>query len=283
MVLITITLILGWCFSMLISCRSHSSFQQFLRERLLLLVASDPQRLLSFSSALAKVWLFNLDPAIPFLLSRYSSLGRPAKFEPVDLLRSLFLMTHLKVFSITQWASRLRSDKLLAILSGFEPGKTPSIGVFYDFLNRFWLQDRSQLQNRRLALRPFKAKPRKKVKAGQKLAPKHPGVVQRLVDQALKGRSFSRRPERLLQQIFARCCVDQSVTLRLIPAPQALILAGDGSSLRTGNSPAGVKVCNCKQQGIHRCSCPRRYPDPDATWGWDSHRELYYYGYPPTS
>lgn len=54
-------------------------------------------------------------------VSAYSSLGRPAKSEPVDLLLSLFLMTYLKVFGITQWVSRPRTDKLLAILSGFDP------------------------------------------------------------------------------------------------------------------------------------------------------------------
>ncbi|MGB9663277.1 MAG: hypothetical protein ACPL5F_14940, partial [Moorellaceae bacterium] len=100
-----------------------------------------------------------------------------------------------------------------------------------------------------------------------------------MVKQALKGRSFSRRPEKLIQLIFARTCVDRSVALGLIPDPLALLLAGDGSPLRTGTSPAGVKACHCREQGIFRCSCPRRYPDPDATWGWDSYRNSYFYGY----
>jgi len=264
---------------MLFACRSHSNFKLFLQQRLPTLVMSDPRRLLSFSPPLAKLWLLNFDPAIPFLLSRYSSLGRPAKFDPVDLLRSLFLMTHLKVFSISKWAAMLRQDRLLAILSGFEPGYTPSIGTFYDLLNRCWLQDRKKVLQRRLALRPFRPKPKSNPKSGEKLTPKHPGVVRRLVHRALKGRSFSLRPERLIQQIFARCFVDQSVALGLIPDPHALTLAGDGSPLRTGSSPIGVKVCDCRKQGVYRCSCPRRYSDPDAIWGWDSYREVYFYGY----
>lgn len=264
---------------MLLCCRPHAGFQQFLRENLPALAISDPGRLLSCSRALAKVWLLDLDPAIPFLLSRYSCLGRPAEFEPLDLLRSLVLMHHQKVFSVTKWVEMLRHDRVLAVLSGFEPHKTPAVGTFYDFFDRCWLEDRSRIRARRRMLRPFKAKPRNKVKAGQKLTPKRPGVVSRLVNQALRGRSLKLRPERLIQQIFARCLVDRSVAFGLIPDPLALILSGDGSPLRTGNSPAGVKVCRCREKGIYRCSCHRRYPDPDATWGWDSYREVYYYGY----
>lgn len=264
---------------MLLCCRLHADFKQFLQEKLPALAVTDPGRLLSFSRALAKVWLLDLGRAIPFLLSRYSCLGRPAVFDPLDLLRSLVLMHHLKVFSVSKWVWMLQHDRLLAILSGFEPHKTPAVGTFYDFFHRCWLEDRSRIRARRRMLRPLKSKPRNKVKAGQKLTPKHPGVVSRLVIRALKGRSFKSRPERLLQQIFARCLVDRSVAFGFIPDPLALLLSGDGSPLRTGNSPAGVKVCRCREQGIYHCDCHRRYPDPDATWGWDSYREAYFYGY----
>jgi hypothetical protein len=40
------------------------------------------------------------------------------------------------------------------------------------------------------------------------MAPKHPGVIKRLVDRALAGRAFERRPERLIQELFARGFVD---------------------------------------------------------------------------
>ncbi|MEW6244460.1 MAG: hypothetical protein AB1497_09410, partial [Bacillota bacterium] len=68
----------------------------------------------------------------------------------------------------------------------------------------------------------------------------------------MKGRSSTRRPERLIQERFARCFVDQYISLGLI---------GDGTSLRTETNPYGVKVCDCHKRGIYRCSCPRRYPD----------------------
>jgi hypothetical protein len=50
-------------------------------------------------------------------------LGRPAKFDPLDLLRSLGVMVHFKVFSITMWVEMLRNDKVLAVLSRFIPGE----------------------------------------------------------------------------------------------------------------------------------------------------------------
>jgi hypothetical protein len=53
---------------------------------------------------------------------------------------------------------------------------------------------------------------------------------------------FPLRAEKLIQEIFARCVVDVSVYMGMIPDPLNLVLSGDGSSLRTGSSPYGVKV-----------------------------------------
>jgi len=259
--------------SLLFLCRIHTNFKLSLQKYLRPLLQSDPIRLHSFSTALAKIWCLNLDPAIPFLKSRYSSLGRPAKFDPIDLLRSLFLMAHMKVFSITQWVQMLRDDAVLAIISGFEPYKTPSVGTFYDFQNRCWLEDRQQILQRRRTPKKARIKPKKKLGSGEKLTPKHPGVVKKLVAQALAGRTLHLRPEKLLQQIFAHCCVDHSIDLGLIHDPNSLILSGDGSSLPTGSNPHGVKNCDCSKQGNYCCSCPRRYSDPDANWGWDRSNE----------
>jgi hypothetical protein len=47
------------------------------------------------------------------------------------------------------------------------------------------------------------------------------------------------------------------------------VLSGDGSSLRTGSSPYGVKVCDCRKKGIFNCDCKRRFSDPEASWGWE--------------
>jgi hypothetical protein len=87
----------------------------------------------------------DLDTAMPLLLLYFPDSGRPVKFEPVNLLRSLVLMADQKVFSITKWVAMLRSDDVLAVLSGFEPGNTPGVGTFYDFIDCFWLEDKDIL------------------------------------------------------------------------------------------------------------------------------------------
>ncbi|WP_146164509.1 hypothetical protein [Halanaerobium congolense] len=40
-----------------------------------------------------------------------------------------------------------------------------------------------------------------------------------------------------------------------------------------------TRDCDCRQNGIFNCSCPRRFSDPTANWGWDSYRGRYVYGY----
>ena len=51
--------------------------------------------------------------------------------------------------------SQLKINPLYAILSGFEFGDTPGIGIFYDFLNRLW---NSEVPNLSPHLRPAKRK-----------------------------------------------------------------------------------------------------------------------------
>ena len=48
--------------------------------------------------------------------------------------RSYLLSIDFKVTSLTEWAAQLKMNPLYAILSGFEPGNTPGVGTFYDFL-----------------------------------------------------------------------------------------------------------------------------------------------------
>lgn len=128
---------------MLTKCSSHVEFKLFLQQRIPVLWALEEDRLRSFSRSLIKVWFLNLDPAVP-LLSRCfsSSMGRPVLYDPVCILRSLVFMLDLGYHSVTKWVEKLRSDDILAVLSGFEPHKTPGVGTFYDFFDRLWLEDR---------------------------------------------------------------------------------------------------------------------------------------------
>jgi hypothetical protein len=285
---------------MLTTCRSHENYQAFLKQHIPGLFYSDPNRLSSFSNHLAALWLLDLDLAIPYFIKHYSANGRPAVFDPTDLFRSLVLMSKTrKFFGITEWSKALRNDRVLAVLSGFHPDKTPSVGIFYAFLDRFWLEFNISTKERRLRLRTLRRKPRQKkideLKKGKKLPNKRPYVVARLIKQVLKGRRLTNRPERLIQYIFARCIVDKSISLGLIPTkpssdPAILSLvagiAGDGTTVKTAADPSGIKVCDCRKNGIYNCECQRRFSDYDANWGWDSHNELYFYGrtfYPLTA
>lgn len=65
---------------------------------------------------------------------------------------------------------------------------------------------------------------------------------------------------------------------RILGDVNAFSFAGDGSPYYSGASHYGVKTCSCRSKGIFNCSCPRRFSDPDAKWGWDSYREQWFFG-----
>jgi hypothetical protein len=58
-----------------------------------------------------------------------------------------------------------------------------------------------------------------------------------------------------------------------------LIVCGDGSSLVTGASPYGTPSCQCRKNGLFKCDHDRFFSDPTANWGWDSYREVFYFGH----
>jgi hypothetical protein len=147
----------------------------------------------------------------------------------------------------------------------------PALASYYDFINRIIKLDERPIHKRK------KRKPSKKLGKGNKLPPKRPGVVARLVSQIQVGRRLNNRPERILQEIFAKVCVQQSIDMGLVN--QTVSISGDGTCIITGASPFGVKTCECNKSGNYHCDCPRKFSDPNATWGWDSHKEQWYYGY----
>lgn len=78
----------------------------------------------------------NLDNAFPILKPTYCPVERKKPRDPLNMLRSLILMTLLKIASITFWVLKTRSQPLLAILAGFAPDDTPGVGTYYDFMRR---------------------------------------------------------------------------------------------------------------------------------------------------
>jgi len=227
--------------------------------------------------ALSKLYLFDLDNLLPIIKPLYSGTGTPAKNQQ-GIIRSLVLMLDFNEHSITKWANKVASDKILCAACCFEFGKAPSHSSYYDFVDRLWLASSDLHKKRKLKPKSFYSKPKKKLKAGQKLPPKHSGSVKKFALLAERDELRQERPEKVFQEFLARCIVDKSAHIGILGDLKKFSVAMDGSCLNSGASHHGVKVCNCRSNGIYNCKCPRRYSDPDARWGWDSYHEQYFYG-----
>jgi len=158
------------------------------------------------------------------------------------------------------WVKKLENNFVLRTICGFDD-HLPGIASYYDFINRIVRLKEPPRRKKK------KRKPSKKLGKGKKMPPKRPGIVQRLVDKIIAGRRFSQRLEFVLQKIFADVCVQKSIDFGLVP--QTISISGDGTCIPTGASNFGVKTCECASKGNYHCDCPRRFSDPNATWGWD--------------
>lgn len=258
--------------------RLHCDYQSYLVEKLSPIFLSDKSLVKLYEKALSKLYSLDLDPLKPIIEGYYSHTGAPATFQP-ELFRSFTLMSELKVHSIPKWVRMLRSNRILAFMIGLEPSQTPGVGCHYDLMIRLWLEN-PDVENKSLnSLRNYNHKPRKKLKKNQKQPPRHPGIIQKLVDQALQGRNLDSRPELLMQQIFAKIGVEPSAKAGLLGDVKKLSVSGDGTCINSGGSSYGIKVCDCRKKGIYNCHCKRRFSDPGARFGWDSYHERWFYGY----
>lgn len=122
------------------------------------------------------------------------------------------------------------------------------------------MESLSQSPCRQKKLRPFKPKPRKKLKAGQKLKPKHNGIVKKFAGIAMRDSLPDYRPEQVFQEFLARCAVDVSAKMGILGDVQKLSVAGDGTPFYSGASHYGTKVCDCKEHGVYDCSAPDVIP-----------------------
>jgi hypothetical protein len=262
---------------MLCNWESHENYQKKLLLNLILFCEIEKSRVASMAKSLSKLYLFDLDNLLPVIKHLYSDTGCPAKAQQ-GIIRSLVLMLSSSEHSITKWAKKVASDRLLCAACGFEFGKAPSFSSYYDFIKRLWRSSHTRHVKLKIKPKSFYSKPRKKLKAGQKLPPKHSGATKKLVSLAIRGKLREERPEVIFQEFLARCVVDSSAKMGLLGDSKKLSIAMDGSCYKSGASHFGVKVCDCRSKGIYNCKCPRKYSDPDARWGWDSYHEEYYYG-----
>jgi len=250
--------------------RSHSDYQKFVVRELSSIARIFSSALFEYETEISKLYILNLDGLKNVIAQLYSHTGRPSNFQP-EIFRSFVLMNHLG-YTLDNWIFKLENNFVLRTICGFTANNIPAVASYYDFINRIIKLDE------RPCLKKKKRKPTKKIPGkGKKLPPKHPKIVERLVAKILDGRRFNNRPERILQQIFADVCVKQSIDLGLVNQTESI--SGDGTCIKTGASSFGVKTCECNKSGDYHCNCPRKFSDPNATWGWYSHKEQWFYGY----
>ena len=252
--------------------RPHALFKVWLKDKLISFLSDFESQIRYYAVVLEKVYFLNLDCVFPLIKDFFSLTGRPSNQQP-ELFRAFVIMSHF-ADSITSFVTKLKAYPVLAIACGFEPNNVPGIGTFYDFIDRLWLKNEPAK-----VLREPKSKKTIKPKKGDKLPEKNPDLVANLVNKLLDNCSFEDAPELLFQQVFIECVVKPSINLGLCGDSVNLSFAADGAPLKTGASPYGKKVCDCKKQGIYRCSCQRMYTNPTANWGWDSYHEQWYFGH----
>lgn len=249
--------------------RCHQDYQKFVVNELSTLAISNSSALIEYETAISKLYILNLDELKSVISSLYSFTGRPSNLQP-EIFRSFILMNHLHI-TLDEWLFKIKNNDILRIAAGFHKNVLPALASYYDFINRIIkLDERPRLKKK-------KRKPSKKLGKGKKLLPKKPNIVARLVKKILAGRRLNNRPEFVLQKIFAQVCVKPSLDLGLISP--SLSISGDGTCIKTGASHFGVKTCKCNDNGNYHCDCTRKFSDPNATWGWDSHTEQWFYGY----
>ena len=106
-------------------------------------------------------------------------------------------------------------------------------------------------------------------------------VTERLVAE-LKAAQDLPNPEELwtrLATILLEVGVLASARRGLLGNVQQLRVTGDGSPLRTGACRFGRRSPTCPHDPRTRCDCARLASDPDAAWGWDSHRKVWFFGH----
>lgn len=225
--------------------------------------------ILKNASIIYKVFITDLTPVRDLLLHTYQPRGEKP-WDPVCLFHFYWLMCQYSCGSISKWVEKLKNP-FWAIVSGFHPDDIPGIRAFYDFEKRLLDFDMGQRSQRLKHKRNFKRKPAKKLKKNEKLKPQKAGVVKIITNRILRDEDKppAKRAEDILQLIFKNCFVLPSAQRGLIGNSDKLAIAGDGIIFATGASHYGIKDCDC----------PRRFSNPDANWGWDSHREVYVFGY----
>ena len=258
-----------------VNCGSHTDYQNFIVTNLRKYYPNPNALARSTWDIIERFWNLDLSFTDTLMTDKYSKFG-PAPRTPSCMQRSYLLSIDFKVTSLTEWAAQLKMNPLYAILSGFEPGNTPGVGTFYDFINRLWNSDDDHMSPH---IHPLKTKVKKPKTKGTKADPVEKVTVADLLP-SLEKTDFilDEQPYSSLFKIYQKEFLEISVSTGLIRA-DALALAGDGTPVVTSHRERKKRICKCKDNGITDCKCDRYFSQPDCDIGWDSSRDCYYHGY----
>ena len=156
-----------------VNCGSHADYQNFVVTNLRKYYPDPSALARSTWDIIERFWNLDLSFTDTFMADKYSKFG-PAPRTPSSIQRSYLLSIDFKVTSITEWAAQLKINPLYAILSGFEPGNTPGVGTFYDFINRLWNSDDDHMSPH---IHPLKTKVKKPKTKGTKADSVSTGLI----------------------------------------------------------------------------------------------------------
>ena len=258
-----------------VNCGSHVDYQHFVVSNLRKYYLDPDALARSTWDIIERFWNLDLSFTDTFMADKYSKFG-PAPRTPSSMQRSYLLSIDFKVTSLTEWAAQLKMNPLYAILSGFEPGNTPGVGTFYDFIKRLWNSDDDHMSPH---IHPLKTRVKKPKTKGTKADSVEKVTVAELLP-SLEDTVFNldEQPYSSLFTIYKKEFLDVSVSTGHIHS-DALALAGDGTPVVTSHRERKKRICKCKENGITDCKCDRYFSQPDCDIGWDSSRDCYYHGY----
>ena len=222
-----------------VNCGSHADYQHFVITNLRKYYPDPDALARSTWDIIERFWNLDLSFTDTFMADKYSKFG-PAPRTPSSMQRSYLLSIDFKVTSITEWAAQLKINPLYAILSGFEPGNTPGVGTFYDFINRLWNFDDDHMSPH---IHPLKTKIKKPKTKGTKADPvEKVTVAERLPVLENTDFKLDEQPYSSLFTIYQKEFLDVSVSTGLIHS-DALALAGDGTPVVISHRERKKRIC----------------------------------------
>lgn len=266
---------------MIPSLRSHGGYIRFMNKHL-----KPVQRPKAHEGVVMKLELLDLTPLRMLFLPMYCiNNGRPG-YAPEDLMRTLIAMVLCGQYSPATWVENYLKDKhgFYAIISGFLPGKAPSVGCLYGFMSRILKLPGFCRKNHMRPKRKRLTRAQKKLLKDDKhkVTKRHIKIISKLADRFQSiyvdensDEFYTPDAEKIVNQILELCCLNESVSRKMMDKKH-LNISADGTKLKAYSNRYGKKKCKCESSS---CDCRRFFNAPDASLGYDSYRETYVYGY----